>query len=106
MRQLLFNVKGQALDKSNKRTFNGIVAGTSGYLSVKFIFYGNDWAECTKAVSFWVNDQEYGVLLDKYDSCIIPKEALIGDRFEVSLTGMKDDYLITTNKIEIRQEVV
>lgn len=106
MRQLLFNVKGQTLDKSNKSTFNGIVAGTSGYLAVKFIFYGNDWAGCTKAASFWIDDQEYGALLDKYDSCLIPKEALVGDRFEVSLTGMKDDYIIKTNKIEVRQEVV
>lgn len=106
MRQLIFNVKEQALDKNNKSTFGGIIAGTEGYLGAKFIFYGNAWSECKKAASFWVGDQEYAVLLDKYDSCLIPKEALKGDRFEVSLTGLKDGYVIKTNKIKVKQEVV
>ena len=106
MRQLIFNIKEQTLDKSKKTSFKGIVAGSAGYLGAKFMFYGNAWAGCKKAASFWVDEQEYGILLDKYDSCVIPKEALVGDRFEVSLTGLKDGYIIKTNKIEVRQEVV
>lgn len=106
MRQLLFTVKEQTLEKNKKSSFNGIVAGTAGYLGAKFIFYGNAWTDCQKAASFWVNDVEYAVLLDSNSSCVIPKEALLGDRFEVSLTGLKNDYIIKTNRVEITQEVV
>lgn len=106
MRQLIFTVKEQTLEKNKKTSFNGIVAGTAGYLGAKFIFYGNAWSNCKKAASFWTNGVEYPVLLDDNSSCVIPKEILAGDRFEVSLTGLKEGYIIKTNRIEVTQEVV
>lgn len=104
-RTLEFNVDGQRLMRRRDCDFSGIVAGSIGYLRAKFNFTLKGWYGCTKAASFWVGDKEYAVLLDKDDSCMIPSEALIGDRFEVSIMGAKTGYKIETTKVKVRQEV-
>ena len=106
MRILDFIVKGQSLTKNPDCDFGNIVAGTKGYLSARFQFYGNEWNGCKKAASFWVGDTEHAVLLDENNSCVIPAEVLINDRFEVSLTGLKDGLLIKTTKTKVKQEVI
>lgn len=103
MRTLEFLVSDQRLRKNPECDFSGIVAGSIGHLKAVFSFSEN-WGDCKKAASFWVDDHEYPVLLED-DSCVIPKEALTGEMFKVSVMGAKPDYKITTNKVKVRQEV-
>ena len=104
-RVLEFNVDKQRIVKNKDCDFSHIVAGSAGYLKAKFYFISDEWKKCKKAASFWVNGEESAVLLDKNGVCLIPTEALVGDKFEVSVTGIRDDFRITTNKTKVRQEV-
>lgn len=104
MRTLEFKVDGQRLKKQSDCDFSGLVAGSEGYLKAKFTF-SDEWLGCKKAASFWIEDQEYAVLLGSDDSCIIPAAALTSDTFKVSVTGAKNGYTIPTNKTKVRQEV-
>lgn len=104
-RVLEFIVTGQKLTKKPGCDFSNLVAGSVGYLRAKFYFSRKEWGECKKAASFWLNDKEYAALLDDHDSCDIPPEALIGQIFEVSVTGIRDGILIPTTKIKVRQGV-
>lgn len=105
MRTLEFTVDRQRLRKKSDCDFTGIVAGSIGFLRAQFNC-SNEWDGCKKAASFWVNDTEYAVMLDENNYCDIPSEALTGDRFEVSLIGVKSNYKITTNKTKVKQEVL
>lgn len=105
MRTLEFTVDSQKLRKKSDCDFSGIVAGSVGLLRARFDC-SNEWNGCKKAASFWINGEEHAVMLDKRNCCDIPPEALIGDRFEVSLTGVRAGYKITTNKTKVRQEVL
>ena len=104
-RILEFDVDAQRLMKRRSCDFSNIVAGSAGYLKAKFYFSQDEWRDCRKAASFWLNDQESAVILDESNTCLIPKEVLVGDKFKVSLTGVKPDYKITTNKTKVKQEV-
>ena len=105
MRTLYFHVDQQRLLKDKDCDFTHIVAGSSGYLKASFVF-SDEWAGCKKAASFYVDEQEYAVLLDKNNNCIIPQEALVGAEFYISVTGAKSGgYKIPTNRIKITQEV-
>lgn len=107
-RFLEFKVNKQRLIKKEDCDFSFIVAGSAGYLRARF-YFSEEWTGCNKAASFWIDDAEYAVLLDGNNECVIPKEALSGDLFSVSVTGMSgtagNKYRITTNKIKVRQEV-
>lgn len=105
-RTLEFDVDKQRLTRNRECDFSGLVAGSVGYLRAKFKFSFSGWHGCKKAARFWVDDEEYAVLLDKDDSCTIPSEALVGERFRVSVMGAKPNYRIETNKVKVRQEVV
>lgn len=104
MRTLEFNVNGQRLKKKTDCDFSGIVAGSVGYLRAKFHF-SEEWEGCKKAASFWRDDLEYAVLLDEDNSCLIATNVLTDEIFQVSVTGMKPDYVIKTGKVKVRQEV-
>lgn len=104
MRTLKFVVEGQSIKKKTDCDFSGLVAGSMGYLRAKFQF-SVEWHGCKKAASFWLGDEEHSVLLDELDSCMIPTEALTGEMFKVSVTGVKHNYKIKTNKTKVRQEV-
>jgi hypothetical protein len=91
--------------KDRECSFSGLVAGSVGYLKAKFTF-SSEWDGCKKAASFWLGDQEYAALLNSKNECIIPPEALTGECFKVSVTGVRSkDYKIDTNKIKVTQEV-
>jgi hypothetical protein len=111
MRMLEFDVSRQKITKTRGCDFKHIVAGSRGYLKAKFNFSdeGGAWNGCVKAASFWLNDEEYAVILDESNSCYIPDEVLDGRNFFVSVTGLtkNDDsnYMIKTNKIKITQGV-
>lgn len=107
MRTLDFIVDGQGLVKDPECDFTKIVAGTKGYLRAHFTFDGSGWRGCRKVASFWIADKEYATLLDKDNTCYIPPEVLGEKYFRVSVTGGKDDgYMIKTNKVKVKQEVV
>lgn len=104
-RVLEFTVDKQRIIRNRDCDFSHIVAGSVGYLKAKFYFTSSEWKGCKKAASFWLNDKESAVLLSRSDTCLIPTEALVGEKFEVSVTGMKDTFRITTNRTKVKQEV-
>ena len=104
-RILEFEVQRQRLTKKRSCDFANIVSGSSGYLKAKFHFSEDEWTGCRKAASFWINDEETAVLLDETNTCLIPSEVLTGDRFSVSVTGVRNNYKIKTNKSVVKQEV-
>lgn len=104
-RTLEFEVCQQRLMRYRDCDFSGIVAGSVGYLRAKFYFTSREWTGCTIAASFWSDGKEYAVLLDRNNECLIPAEALKGERFLVSVMGAKPGYRIETTKVKVKQEV-
>lgn len=104
MRVLEFKAEKQLLQKDPACDFSNIAPGTSGYLIAKFSFSPNEWRGCVKAASFWYNGVEHAVLL-KNDACVIPAEALVGRKFEVSVSGARaGGYRITSTRTTVKQE--
>ena len=103
-RALRFIVQGQAIKLDPACDFSGLVAGSVGYLHAEFQL-DSAWNGCKVAASFWQGKNEHAALL-RNGTCLIPAEALTGKLFGVSLTGMRQDYRITTNRIYIEQEVL
>lgn len=104
-RILEFEITAQRMIKKRDCNFSNIIAGTIGYLKAKFYFSQEEWGGCKKAASFWIDGQEHAVLLDENNTCIIPHEVLVGDKFLVSVTGLRSSYKITTNQVKVKQEV-
>lgn len=101
-RILRFIVNGQTIIKDPMCDFSKICPGTSGYLKAQFSTSG-EWNGCNIAASFWCLGKEYAQIV-KNGCCIIPEDALRWSNFQVSLTGMKGDYKITSNKVTVNQE--
>ena len=104
-RVLEFTVNKQRITKKKDCDFSHIVAGSVGYLTAKFYFTSGEWKGCKKAASFWLNDKESAVLLDKSNTCLIPSEVLVGEKFKVSVTALRDGLLFSTNTTKVKQEV-
>lgn len=104
-RILEFDVNKQRLTKKKSCDFSNIVAGSVGYLKAKFFFSQDEWDECKKAASFWLDEEETAVLLDDNNTCLIPSAVLMAEKFYVSVTGVRTNYKITTNKTKVKQEV-
>ena len=103
MRVLEFEVDKQLLQKARGCDFANIAPSTVGYLEAHFKF-SNEWDGCVKAASFWHNGQEHAIMLEN-DACTIPAGALVGRKFEVSVTGAGvDNYYITTTRTTVKQE--
>ena len=102
-RILIFDVIGQTLRPADSCDLTGIMAGTAEYLIARFNF-SPEWYGCKIAASFWIGKDEYAVPV-KNGECVIPKEALTGTRFAVSLTGVNSKYRITTNAMSVFQSV-
>lgn len=102
MRTLEFKVNGQKISKLDTCDFSGIVSGSSGFLQCAFKF-SSDWNRCKVAASFYNKGRESAVPVIN-NKCEIPTESLTSDRFYIKLTGEKNGYRITTNKLRIRQE--
>ena len=103
MRTLSFLVKEQKISKDPKCDFSNISPDTKGYLQAKFNF-GKGWQNCKIAASFWRLGKEYPVIVNSDGVCLIPEQALTWSNFKVSLTGIRDGYKITTNKVTVEQE--
>lgn len=100
MRTLYFRVSGQKLSKDGD--FEGLVAGTQGYLQTAYNFDG-EWDGCKKAAVFVRYDKEYPVPIVN-GKCKVPDEITEYNRWEVYLVGVKDGYRITTNEVEVTQK--
>ena len=104
MRTLEFTVDGQRLKKKSDCDFSGIVAGSAGYLRAKF-YFSEEWVGLKKAASFWRDEEEFAALLDKEDACLIDSNVLTYGHFSVSVSGVKHDFKIRSNRVKVRQEV-
>jgi hypothetical protein len=105
MRTLVFKVDGQNLYANSSSDIGGLVAGTSGYIKVKFLF-SDDWNGCVKVAGFEsVSGEEFEPRkLDADNSCYIPEKALEYHEFNMKVIGKgKNNYTITTRPIRIRQ---
>ena len=104
MRTLEFRADAQLLQKDPTCDFTNIAPGSSGYLTAHFNFSAREWQGCVKAASFWYNGKEYATLL-KNDACVIPADALVGRKFEVSVSGARaGGYRITSTRTTVKQE--
>lgn len=103
MRELVFNVSGQQLEKSKTCDFSNIVSGTENYLKARFVFDGT-WRGYGKVAVFGKLLEEYPVLVEKDGTCMIPSAALDWDYFKVSVVGKKGSQKVTTNTIKVDQE--
>lgn len=103
MRILTFNVHGQKLEKDPTCDFDNIVAGSKNYLKAYFNL-PEDWQNCVVAASFWRGKEENAMILEN-NMCEIPDEMIDYPTFRVSLTCKKNQQLIPTNKVLVRQEV-
>lgn len=101
-RILKFIVDGQTIKKDPTCDFSGIYRGTAGYLQAQFSF-SEEWRGCKKAASFYRHlGKEHAVLLVN-NQCEIPAEALTGSEWSVSVTGIKDNFKITTGREKVTQ---
>lgn len=103
MRTLKFIVDEQSLRKDPDCDFSGVVKGSKGYLQCSFSF-SKEWNGCKVAASFWSYDKEIDAAAVVRGVCQIPDGVTNRRRFGVSLTGIKNGYRITTNKIWVEQE--
>lgn len=99
-RFLKFKVDRQIIKKDGD--FSGIVKESHGYLSAEFSF-SPDWSGCKVVASFFAGGQEYAVPISNH-RCLIPDEVLNGDYFRVQVVGKKNNQIIKTNKVLVRQE--
>lgn len=103
MRVLRFIVNGQKLQKDPECDFSGLVAGSSKWLQAEFVF-SPEWDVRQKAASFYSQFQEYPVMLDGNNKCMIPDEAVAIGTFYVSVTGKDGNSMIPTNMYAVYQE--
>lgn len=102
MRELVFTVNQQKLEKDSTCDFSGIVKGTKGYLTARFKF-DSSWDGYGKVAVFKKLLDEYPVIL-KNNRCTIPEKALDFDSFSVSVIGQKSGGRLTTNALRVEQE--
>lgn len=104
MRVILFRVKGQVIERDMSNDIGVLVAGTSGYISAKFVF-SEDWLGCSKVVGFFDKDDNEltPCALDKDGICEIPADALKYHEFKIRVYGKRGSVRITTRPITIKQ---
>lgn len=104
MRTLSFIVKEQNLSKNPTSNFDGIVAGTKGYLKASFEF-NSTWKGYACIAVFRSIVENYPTPLINGE-CVIPHEVLNRKKFYVKIIGKNiNGDILTTNEIEINQKV-
>ena len=73
---------------------------SSEYLQCHFDFLSDDWDDFGKFAIFRVKDKNYRVAIAE-GLCTVPFDALKGNRFILTVYGVKDDVRITTNYVWI-----
>lgn len=103
MRTLRFLVNGQNLKKDPACDFSFIVPGSSGYLFAEFVF-SNEWSDKLKVAEFRKRpDSECFPKKIIRGKCEIPKEILDESMWCVKVVGKKNNILLPTNIISVRQ---
>lgn len=103
MRTLHFTVTGQTITRSAGCDFDGIVAGSRGYLFARFHFSA-DWDGCKKVAVFKCGGKEYPAPLVA-GACEIPPEALTGPLVQVYVLGRRGGLEIPTGEVAFAQDV-
>lgn len=103
MRILQFIVNGQKIEKNPSCDFSFIVPGSSGYLFAEFGF-SDEWADKMKVAEFR-KDPNSECFSKKIINgrCEIPSEVLDGYMWCVKVVGKKQDVILPTNTISVRQ---
>lgn len=104
MRTLFFYVNRQISQPYRYDEIKDLVAGTEGYIQMKFDF-SSDWKGCKKAVGFFSLDgaELTPRALDDENCCLIPKDALDYHEFSFVVYGKRDGYSIKTKPFKITQ---
>lgn len=102
MRELQFLIRQQNIRKNPGCDFSGLVSGTEGYLQARFLC-SEEWNGCAVAAVFSSVDGTEAVPVVNGE-CAVPKKILKKKRWWVYVVGVKDNYRITTNKVEVMQE--
>lgn len=105
MRTLKFIVNGQSISQDPDCDFTNLVPGTTGYLQAEFSF-SKEWAGTEKVAGFYsVMGREYPPqVIGRSNTCVIPTEALKGEKFKIKVFGLKGaDFKITTDKVTVSQ---
>lgn len=101
MRVLDFIVDKQHISKAPTCDFDGLVAGTKGYLVARFSF-SSEWNGYRRAAIFKYNGKSYPVAL-KNNMCGVPP-AVTGDSFKVTVGGLdKDGNKLTCDAVTVIQ---
>lgn len=103
MRELKFIITGQSIQMDPSCDFSCLASGTKGYLKAVFTF-NEEWRGCAKIAEFrkYASSEPSSERLVN-DACMIPEQALTGDKFYVSVIGIKPGYRIKTNKLGVKQ---
>ncbi len=101
MRILEFDVNNQEILKNALCDFSKIERNTKG-IAAKFNF-SREWNDHKIVVSFFKLGEEYPMVL-KNGMCRIPDKALTWKEFFVQVTGIKDETMLKTNRLSIKQE--
>ena len=102
VRTLKFIVDRQIIRQDPACDFSGLIPGTKGYLCAEFQF-SSEWKGCKKAASFFSFGNEGAVPIVN-GKCDIPEKVLTRNKFSVKVVGERDDYRITTGKVEVLQD--
>lgn len=103
MRILRFLVDSQNIKKDPTCDFSSIIPGSSGYLYAEFIF-SEEWGDKLKVAEFFKTPTSKcypkKVINGK---CEIPNEILDGNLWCVRIVGKRDNIILPTNTISVRQ---
>lgn len=99
MHTLQFRVDKQTLTKQDG--FDGLVAGTRGYLRARFAF-STDWAGHRKVAVFSCAAGEFAVLISG-NICDVPDEVAACSSFKVRCVGRSDTSTLTSTRVTVIQ---
>lgn len=104
MRVLRFIVDGQSIKPDPSCDFTGLFPGKNDHIQAEFEF-SPEWDNKFKVVAFWsMLGSEYPPqLLDEYDTCEIPVEALARPAFTIQVLGRHRGPVISTNRLTVYQ---
>jgi len=102
MRELLFNISGQKLEKNENCNFNDIVMNSNNYLKLVFDFDAS-WRGSRKAIKLTNGKDKEVNLLIKGNSCLVPNDITNNNYFTLKLYGKNNISEFETNELIINQ---
>jgi hypothetical protein len=102
MRELLFNISGQKLEKNENCNFDDIVMNSNNYLKLLFDFDAS-WGGSRKAIKLTNGKDKEVNLLIKGNSCLVPNDITNNNYFTLKLYGKNNISEFETNELIINQ---